>query len=105
MAISYVQTDLVSRHVGTMPLVLTCPHGGSQQPPGVSPRKPKRTGPCPVITKGDEWTIPIAQAVAEQFEKLTAKTPFVVIADFHRRYIDANRSEDCAFSQNAAEPY
>lgn len=39
--INYNERLLVSRYQGSMPLVLTCPHGGDQQPLGV-PKK--RTG-------------------------------------------------------------
>jgi hypothetical protein len=33
--VTYEDTNLVSRHRGTMPAILTCPHGGDEQPPGV----------------------------------------------------------------------
>ena len=38
--ITYEETNLVSRHRGTLPVILTCPHGGDKQPPGVP--KPHR---------------------------------------------------------------
>jgi hypothetical protein len=33
--IEYSQTRLVSRHHGTLPVLLTCPHDGGQVPRGV----------------------------------------------------------------------
>ena len=36
--VTYSETRLVKRHRGTMPIILTCPHDGTEQPPGVSER-------------------------------------------------------------------
>jgi hypothetical protein len=33
--IAYAENLLVSRYQGAMPVILTCPHGGDKQPPGV----------------------------------------------------------------------
>lgn len=32
--ITHTERLLISRYQGSMPLVLTCPHGGDKQPPG-----------------------------------------------------------------------
>ena len=39
--ITYTVRRLVARHQGALPVILTCPHGGDDQPPGV---ENKRTG-------------------------------------------------------------
>ena len=33
--ITYAENLLVSRYQGAMPVILTCAHGGDEQPPGV----------------------------------------------------------------------
>jgi len=103
--IAYEQNQLVSRHVGTLPVLLTCPHGGTAQPPGV----PERTGSspgCPPLKKAaDTFTRQITTAVAQLILETLGEAPYVVIADFHRKYIDANRSAACAFDVEAAAPF
>ena len=37
--IAYTEHLLVSRYQGAMPVILTCPHGGDTQPPGVPNRR------------------------------------------------------------------
>ena len=33
-AITYEETNLVSRHQGTLPVILSCPHDGNESPVG-----------------------------------------------------------------------
>ena len=91
-----------------MPLILTCPHGGDEQPPGV----PKRTGTnlppeadCRFETNTDRFTRTIARGVAQTLFDVFGETPYVVIADFDRDYIDANRSPRCAFEDRDARQF
>jgi hypothetical protein len=41
--VTYEEDHLVKRHRGTMPVILTCPHGGDQSPPGVKARTKEAT--------------------------------------------------------------
>jgi len=64
--ISYEEANLVSHHQGTLPVILTCPHGGDKQPPGV----PKRTGAgvppdCRFETNTDRFTRTITKGAAQ----------------------------------------
>jgi N-formylglutamate amidohydrolase len=101
--IEYAKTRLVSRHRGTLPVLLTCPHDGDQRPPGV----PKRTGPTPECpdfeADRDLRTRALTMGLAQRLLELTGEAPSVVIAEFDRDYIDANRSAACAF-EHATEP-
>ena len=47
----------------------------------------------------------MTEAVAQKILDLTGLSPYVVIAQFHRKYIDANRSEACAFTDLDARPF
>ena len=95
--IEYSTTRLVSRHRGTLPVLLTCPHDGDRVPAGV----PKRTGSppgCPPFEPDrDLRTRAVTTGVAQRLLELTGEAPWVVIADYDREYIDANRSAECAF--------
>ena len=106
--ITYEETNLVSRHRGTMPAILTCPHGGDKQPPGVPNR---RTGvelpsDCRFEPNTDRFTRTITRGVAQVLFDVFGEAPYVVIANFDRAFIDANRALDkCAFEDPDAQPF
>jgi N-formylglutamate amidohydrolase len=47
----------------------------------------------------------ITEGIAQAVLDLSGEAPYVVIAEFHRRYIDANRSPDCAYQDPKAKQY
>jgi N-formylglutamate amidohydrolase len=96
-------SNLVARHAGTLPVLVTCPHGGGADVPGV----PRRSGieGCDFEPSRDLDTIPIAMGVAQRVLEIFGEAPSVVIAEFHRKFIDANRSRGCAFEVDAAAPF
>ena len=99
--IEYQETQLVSRHAGSLPVILTSPHGATARPLGVSQRTGSPSGCPPPKLAGDTFPKEITIAVAQLLLETLGEAPYVVIAGYHRKYIDANRSERCAF--NAAE--
>jgi N-formylglutamate amidohydrolase len=106
--ITYTERLLVSRYQGAMPLILTSPHGGDEQPPGV----PKRTGAnlppeldCRFETNTDRFTRTVTRGVAQFLFDVFGQAPYVVIANFDRDYIDANRSLPCAFEDPDARKF
>src|SRR5262245_6398972 len=104
--VTYEECHLVKRHRGSMPVILTCPHGGEKKPPGIDARKPEDTPPnCQFELDEDRETALITESVAQQILDLTGLTPYVVIAEYRRRFIDANRKELCAFTNPAARPF
>ena len=108
--IQYESTLMVSRHAGTLPVLLTSPHGApaTAQPPGVSQRTGSTPGCPPNKILGDTFTRQITTAVAQLLLETLGEAPYVVIADYHRKFIDANRSENCAFNPSeavAARPF
>ena len=87
---------LVDWHIGRMPLVITCPHDGRAEPPGV-PERPDDQAGCLTKKQADLSTRTIALGLSSAVQVLIGLEPSMVVARFHRRYIDANRPEKCAF--------
>jgi N-formylglutamate amidohydrolase len=106
--LAYTEHLLVSRYQGAMPVILTCPHGGDKQPPGVPN---PRTGvglpsDCRFETNTDRFTRTITKGVAQLLFDVFGEAPYVVIADFDRAFIDANRrAPECAFEDPDARPF
>ena len=105
--ITYTEKLLVSRYQGAMPVILTCPHGGDAQPPGVLN---SRTGvdlppDCRFETNTDRFTRTITRGVAQLLFDVFGEAPYVVIANFDRAFIDANRRDECAFEDQDARPF
>lgn len=104
--ITYSEHLLVKRHRGTMPVILTCPHDGTETPAGVHERSEDDTpSNCQFKTGRDTHSAEITEAVAQRILEWTGLSPYVVIARFHRKFIDANRKEECAFTDSDARPF
>ena len=102
--ITYFKAKFVSRHHGTLPVILTCPHDGTEDP-GIPKRNGSAAG-CPAISKQrDLRTREITEGAAQLVLDLFGEAPYVVIADFHRKYIDANREPKCAFEDARAKEF
>ena len=95
---AYAEGDtLIETQSGTLPILLTAPHGGAAVIPGVPPRI---TG----VTVRDEFTDDVARGVARRLEELLSAKPYFVIARFQRRFADANRAESEALESPEARP-
>lgn len=104
-SITYEKTNLVSRHRGTLPVILSCPHDGKKVPPGV-PKRTESNPDCPPFkTTRDLHTREITEGIAQRLLDVFGEAPYVVIAEFHRQYIDANRPLDCGFEVPAGQPF
>lgn len=104
--LTFARRNLVLRHRGTLPVILTSPHDGGSTPPGVDQRTAE-TSPddCDVNTSRDVRTREITEAVARRILERTGLSPYVVIAEFSRGVVDANRARRCAFVDDDAEKY
>jgi hypothetical protein len=61
---------------------------------------------CPPSRKScDRHTCLITEGIAQSLLGTFGEAPYVVIAEFHRRLVDANRPERCAFEHPDANPY
>jgi len=79
---------------GELPLILTAPHGGLEDVPGCSERSPAGIR---FVNRPDVDTDRLTRAIADELKRLTGKAPYLVIARFHRKYIDANRRPEEAY--------
>jgi len=89
---------LVMAKPGELPIIINAPHGGSEAVPGIRAREKGK------ILK-DEYTLELAEALANRLQKLLGTRPYIVAARFSRKYIDANRKEATAYSGKEAKPY
>jgi N-formylglutamate amidohydrolase len=110
--IKYRLNRLVSRHQGTLPVILTCPHDGTEIPAGVTEERSRKGTPagCNFETNRDLETRALTTELAHWLLEICGEAPYVVIAEFKRTHIDANRSANlpvptCAFEHPAAQQY
>ena len=92
---------LVIIEAGDLPIILSAPHGGRRPVPGVVPRKGEDVPQF--VARSDSWTDELTEKLADEIEKNTGKRPYVVIAKFHRKFIDANRPPERAYESKAAK--
>jgi N-formylglutamate amidohydrolase len=96
-------SELVFLQHGTMPILLTAPHGGASRVPGVPERvggiNPRDTNASDIRTR--ELTLALSSGLEAAF----CERPYLVVAEFHRRYLDVNRAEAEAFEHPDALPH
>jgi len=100
------KSDLVQTQVGTLPIILSAPHGGTKDVPDVPARKGLglEKGGKGFYAGRDVGTEELTNAVAQAIEKAMSAKPYFVVARFHRKYIDANRPPDIAYEDPRAKP-
>ena len=86
---------------GGLPIILTAPHGGGAAIPGVPERK--GDGVTRFNPRADTNTDILTEKLADALEQKLGKRPYVVIARFHRKFIDANRRPEDAFESREAK--
>lgn len=87
-------SGLVTAQPGELPIILTAPHGGREDVPGCDLRTPVGSR---FVTGTDLKTDALAERIAAEITRLTGKAPYLLVARFHRKYIDANRRPDEAY--------
>ena len=98
-------TNFVEWQIGRSPLLITCPHDGRQHPPGTPERPDQQPGCGRAKKRADVSTRLIALGLSKAVLDITGAEPSIVIARFHRRFIDANRRSQCAFQSKVAAPF
>ncbi|HPA17868.1 MAG TPA: hypothetical protein PLU30_08970 [Verrucomicrobiae bacterium] len=93
----------VVARTGDLPIILSAPHGGKQSIPGV----PERTvgGAGKFVKLRDDNTDTLAFRLADAIGRRMAARPYLVVASFHRKFIDANRPPAGAYESEAAQPH
>lgn len=99
-------SGLVRTQEGELPIILSAPHGGTAEIPGVPERKGEGLvkGSSGFFTGRDTGTEELAVDIAAAVEKRLGKKPYFVLARFHRKYIDPNRPADIAYESPKAKP-
>lgn len=88
--------DYITTRTGRIPIVISAPHGGDKLIPGVTERKDR--GQLYFETVRDLRTAELAERIAVHLARRLGGPPFVVIARFDRRHIDANRAPADAYT-------
>ncbi len=78
-------SDAIEYHSGTLPLILTVPHGGTREPSDLPDRISGTSG------RYDTNTLELGRSIAEALKKRTGRSPFLVINRVHRKKLDTNR--------------
>lgn len=95
--------DFVTVQKGTLPIILSAPHGGTKKVPDVPVRVGK--GVPNFYTVRDEYTSELTEVLVGELEKLLGGKPWVVIARFSRKHLDVNRSPEDGYESEKAKPY
>jgi len=87
-ALLRAQTPELDKYIevrtGTLPIILTVPHGGSLKPDNVLAR---RYG----VTGADANTIPLSEMLIEELQTRYGGKPHAIISRLHRSKLDPNR--------------
>lgn len=98
---------LIDVQRGTLPLVISAPHGGLEDVPGATPRTNRPVNPPPGtpkwVTGADVNTRILARKIAAELQRRLGGTPYFVFARFHRKYVDANRAPEHSYESPAAK--
>ena len=94
---------LLTTWMGMLPIIIAAPHGGRQEIPGVPVRS--GTGVSQFITERDSNTAELAETLASKVGDRLGARPFLVLAHFERKYVDANRPAAAAYDSAATKPY
>ncbi|MBM3859521.1 MAG: hypothetical protein FJ395_07725 [Verrucomicrobia bacterium] len=96
--------NLLAIQEGELPIILSAPHGGRVDIPGVPPRTgtglPKGAGKF--VTARDMNTEELTKEIVSALEARTGKKPYYVVARFHRKFVDANRRSEGAYEDPKA---
>lgn len=90
-----IQTNLLE---GSLPCVITAPHGGhlfKELAQYVEPRENRRQHPLFTTVK-DACTAELAKSITHYCREWVGRVPYYVVAGFKRSYIDANRELETA---------
>ena len=96
-------SPLVFAQAGDMPIILSAPHGGRQPIPGAPERMVGGAGKF--VKERDDNADVLALRLADAIERHTGSRPYLVIARFHRKFVDANRPPEGAYESEAARPH
>jgi N-formylglutamate amidohydrolase len=86
-----------------LPIILAAPHGGREIIPGIAVRR--GIGVAQFTTGRDHNTSELAERIAAHLSETLGAKPSLVIANFDRKFVDANRPREAAYESAEARPY
>lgn len=88
---------------GTLPIIISAPHGGLEDIPDVPPRENRDA--YRFVTGADVNTRELAHKFIARLEDELGGKPYYVVARFRRRFLDVNRTPEHAYESPAAKFY
>jgi N-formylglutamate amidohydrolase len=88
---------------GTIPIVISAPHGGQEDVPDVPPRENKDAERF--VTGADVNTRELAHKMIAEIESRFGGKPYFCVARFRRRFLDVNRRPEDAYESPGAKFY
>lgn len=89
----YENFNYVKYLQGTLPIIISAPHGGTLKPKHIPNRTYGKKG-------RDKYTDLLTQDIALEFFNQTGKYPYIIILDLARKKLDANREIKEAAQEN-----
>ena len=89
---------------GTIPIIVSAPHGGTLALPGVPDRK-GGDGINQFVIVRDTGTLELTEKLIGTIEKEFGGKPYVVMAKFQRKQLDANRPAEDGYEDMRAKAY
>ena len=84
-AVRFGSSGCVEYQPGTMPLIITIPHGGTREPADMPDRI------SATQARYDTNSLELGRALSKAVRYRTGKTPHVIITHVHRKKLDTNR--------------
>ncbi|HEY3781979.1 MAG TPA: hypothetical protein VGL56_12915 [Fimbriimonadaceae bacterium] len=97
------QDNLIQTQTGDIPIILSAPHGGRTPIPGMPERQ--GNGVSKFVAVRDERTDELAELTSKDIERDIHKRPYMVAANFERKYVDPNRPANEAYESPQGKPY
>jgi N-formylglutamate amidohydrolase len=94
--------QLLTVRKGTLPVLISAPHGGRLAIPGAAVRK--GVGVEKFVTVNDTNTDQLAEKLAAALKTELGGEPYVVIARFRRTFVDANRPPEGGYESDLTKP-
>ena len=92
---------LLTLWAGTLPVIFSAPHGGRRPVAGANVRL--GVGVAQFTTERDHNTDELAEKTATKLEVRLGAKPFLLVANFERKYLDLNRSPERAYESAEAK--
>jgi len=98
-----ISDKLVTLWAGTLPIIFSAPHGGRQ--PVACANVRRGVGVAQFATGRDHNTDELAEKIAAKLEVRLGAPPFLLVANFERKYLDVNRPPERAYESAEAKFY